>query len=48
MGPATALKERAPGLGGDNHASHPMKALEEDYENRVVTQARLAGARLPE
>jgi ectoine hydroxylase-related dioxygenase (phytanoyl-CoA dioxygenase family) len=37
-----------PPFMGQLTASHPMKALEEDYENRVVTQARLAGARLPE
>jgi ectoine hydroxylase-related dioxygenase (phytanoyl-CoA dioxygenase family) len=33
---------------GQLTASHPAKALEGDYENRVVAQARAAGARLPE
>lgn len=33
---------------GQLTASHPAKALESGYENRVVTQARLAGAPLPE
>jgi len=33
---------------GQLTASHPAKALEPDYENRVVAQARAAGARLPE
>jgi ectoine hydroxylase-related dioxygenase (phytanoyl-CoA dioxygenase family) len=33
---------------GQLTASHPSKALEPDYENRVVAQARAAGARLPE
>lgn len=37
-----------PPFMGQLTASHPMKALEEGYENRVVAQARLAGARLPE
>ncbi len=37
-----------PPFMGQLTASHPLKALEEDYENRVVAQARLAGARLPE
>jgi ectoine hydroxylase-related dioxygenase (phytanoyl-CoA dioxygenase family) len=33
---------------GQLTASHPAKALAPDYENRVVAQARMAGARLPE
>ena len=33
---------------GQLTASHPLKALAPDYENRVVAQARAAGARLPE
>jgi ectoine hydroxylase-related dioxygenase (phytanoyl-CoA dioxygenase family) len=33
---------------GQLTASHPAKALSPDYENRVVTQAGAAGARLPE
>jgi ectoine hydroxylase-related dioxygenase (phytanoyl-CoA dioxygenase family) len=33
---------------GQLTASHPSKALAPDYENRVVAQARAAGARLPE
>ena len=33
---------------GQLTASHPAKALEPGYENRVVAQARVAGARLPE
>jgi ectoine hydroxylase-related dioxygenase (phytanoyl-CoA dioxygenase family) len=33
---------------GQLTASHPAKALEPGYENRVVAQARAAGARLPE
>lgn len=33
---------------GQLTASHPAKALDEDYENRVVAQARKVGARLPE
>ncbi len=33
---------------GQLTASHPAKALEADYENRVVAQARAAGAGLPE
>jgi len=33
---------------GQLTASHPAKALEAGYENRVVAQARMAGARLPE
>lgn len=33
---------------GQMTASHPIKALAPDHENRVVAQARLAGARLPE
>jgi ectoine hydroxylase-related dioxygenase (phytanoyl-CoA dioxygenase family) len=37
-----------PPFMGQLTASHPAKALEEGYENRVVAQARLAGARLPE
>ena len=37
-----------PPFMGQLTASHPRKALEEGYENRVVEQARRAGARLPE
>ncbi len=37
-----------PTLHGQLTASHPKKALEEGYENRVVAQAREVGARLPE
>jgi len=37
-----------PPFMGQLTASHPGKALEEGYENRVIAQARLAGARLPE
>jgi ectoine hydroxylase-related dioxygenase (phytanoyl-CoA dioxygenase family) len=37
-----------PPFMGQLTASHPLKALEEGYENRVVSQARAAGARLPE
>ena len=37
-----------PPFMGQLTASHPQKALEEGYENRVVAQARAAGARLPE
>jgi ectoine hydroxylase-related dioxygenase (phytanoyl-CoA dioxygenase family) len=37
-----------PPFMGQLTASHPAKALEEGYENRVVAQARHAGARLPE
>lgn len=37
-----------PPFMGQLTASHPAKALEEGYENRVVAQARRAGARLPE
>lgn len=37
-----------PPFMGQLTASHPAKALEEGYENRVVAQAREAGARLPE
>ena len=37
-----------PPFMGQLTASHPGKALEEGYENRVVAQARAAGARLPE
>jgi ectoine hydroxylase-related dioxygenase (phytanoyl-CoA dioxygenase family) len=37
-----------PPFMGQLSASHPVKALEEGYENRVVAQARRAGARLPE
>jgi ectoine hydroxylase-related dioxygenase (phytanoyl-CoA dioxygenase family) len=37
-----------PPFMGQLTASHPLKALEEGYENRVVAQARAAGARLPE
>ena len=33
---------------GQLTAAHPAKALAPDYENRVVVQARQAGARLPE
>jgi ectoine hydroxylase-related dioxygenase (phytanoyl-CoA dioxygenase family) len=33
---------------GQLSASHPAKALEPGYENRVVAQARAAAARLPE
>ena len=33
---------------GQLTASHPAKALAPDYENRVVAQARAAGAHLPE
>jgi ectoine hydroxylase-related dioxygenase (phytanoyl-CoA dioxygenase family) len=33
---------------GQMTASHPGKSLEAGYENRVVAQARAAGARLPE
>ena len=33
---------------GQLTASHPVKALAPDYENRVVAQARAAGAQLPE
>lgn len=33
---------------GQMTASHPIKSLADDYENRVVAQARAAGARLPE
>jgi ectoine hydroxylase-related dioxygenase (phytanoyl-CoA dioxygenase family) len=37
-----------PPFMGQLTASHPAKALEEGYENRIVAQAREAGARLPE
>lgn len=37
-----------PPFMGQLTASHPTKALEEGYENRVIAQARKAGARLPE
>jgi ectoine hydroxylase-related dioxygenase (phytanoyl-CoA dioxygenase family) len=37
-----------PPFMGQLTASHPRKALAEDYENPVVAQARAAGARLPE
>ena len=37
-----------PPFMGQLTASHPSKALEPGYENRVVAQARAAGARLPE
>jgi ectoine hydroxylase-related dioxygenase (phytanoyl-CoA dioxygenase family) len=37
-----------PPFMGQLTASHPGKALEEGYENRVTAQARVAGARLPE
>ncbi|HEY2772842.1 MAG TPA: phytanoyl-CoA dioxygenase family protein [Candidatus Binatia bacterium] len=33
---------------GQMTASHPIKSLEPDHENRVVAQARAAGAKLPE
>ena len=37
-----------PPFMGQLTASHPAKALEPDYENRVEAQARAVGARLPE
>jgi ectoine hydroxylase-related dioxygenase (phytanoyl-CoA dioxygenase family) len=37
-----------PPFMGQLTASHPRKALAPDYEVPVVTQARAAGARLPE
>src|SRR5580692_5724243 len=37
-----------PPFMGQLTASHPAKALEEGYENRIVAQARAAGARMPE
>jgi ectoine hydroxylase-related dioxygenase (phytanoyl-CoA dioxygenase family) len=37
-----------PPFMGQLTASHPGKALEPDYQNRVVAQAAAAGARLPE
>jgi ectoine hydroxylase-related dioxygenase (phytanoyl-CoA dioxygenase family) len=37
-----------PPFMGQLTASHPAKALEADYRNRVEAQARAAGARLPE
>jgi ectoine hydroxylase-related dioxygenase (phytanoyl-CoA dioxygenase family) len=37
-----------PPFMGQLTASHPAKALEEGYENRLRAQAREAGARLPE
>jgi ectoine hydroxylase-related dioxygenase (phytanoyl-CoA dioxygenase family) len=37
-----------PPFMGQLTASHPAKALEEGFENRVAAQARTAGARLPE
>ena len=37
-----------PPFVGQLTASHPAKALTTDYENKVVAQARAAGARLPE
>lgn len=37
-----------PPFMGQITASHPAKALAPDYENRVVAQARAAGASLPE
>jgi ectoine hydroxylase-related dioxygenase (phytanoyl-CoA dioxygenase family) len=37
-----------PPFMGQLTASHPAKALEPGYENRVEAQARAAGARLPE
>ena len=33
---------------GQLTASHPVKALAPDYENRVLAQARAVGAQLPE
>ncbi len=37
-----------PPFMGQLTASHPLKALDDGYENRLVAQARAAGARLPE
>jgi ectoine hydroxylase-related dioxygenase (phytanoyl-CoA dioxygenase family) len=37
-----------PPFMGQLSASHPAKALEPDYENRLILQARRAGAKLPE
>jgi ectoine hydroxylase-related dioxygenase (phytanoyl-CoA dioxygenase family) len=37
-----------PPFMGQLTASHPRKALEPDYENRLIAQARASGARLPE
>ena len=37
-----------PPFMGQLTASHPAKALEPAFENRVAAQARAAGARLPE
>jgi ectoine hydroxylase-related dioxygenase (phytanoyl-CoA dioxygenase family) len=37
-----------PPFMGQLTASHPAKALDSEYENRVVAQARAVGARLPE
>jgi ectoine hydroxylase-related dioxygenase (phytanoyl-CoA dioxygenase family) len=37
-----------PPFMGQLTASHPAKALEDGFENRVAAQARAAGARLPE
>ncbi len=37
-----------PPFMGQLSASHPAKALEPDYENRIIAQARQVGARLPE
>jgi ectoine hydroxylase-related dioxygenase (phytanoyl-CoA dioxygenase family) len=37
-----------PPFMGQLTASHPARQLEEGFENRVVAQARAAGARLPE
>jgi ectoine hydroxylase-related dioxygenase (phytanoyl-CoA dioxygenase family) len=37
-----------PPFMGQLTASHPAKALAEDYENAVIAQARAVGARLPE
>lgn len=37
-----------PPFMGQLSASHPRKALEPDYENALIAQARAAGARLPE
>ena len=37
-----------PPFMGQLSASHPAKALEPDYENRLIAQARQRGARLPE
>jgi ectoine hydroxylase-related dioxygenase (phytanoyl-CoA dioxygenase family) len=37
-----------PPFMGQLSAGHPLKALEEGYENRLLSQARAVGARLPE